>query len=249
MKAAKAAEKTDQQRKHYASIAGVFDQKYNRENSNHYYKIEQIEKAFERFLPLSTTGWDLMEVGAGSGIHAQHVLKNLRHKIRSFVLADLSAEMLERAKLRMGDDPKISYLVSPAEDVLLDKFFDGIYVSGSMHHFSDCRRSIVAARKLLKSNGILVICEPNVWNPVNLFKAMKDYSLEVGQFSVTRHNIGEMLLEEGFEVLSSRVLHFRPTNKVAERVYPYKGLEKVPWLNFLSIMFLVVSKLKAERAS
>lgn len=146
MNSLEAARKIDQQRQHYATIAGEFDQKYNRENSNHYYKIEQIEKAFERFLPPSATGWDLMEVGAGSGIHAKHVQQQLGDKIRSFVLADLSAEMLERAKARMGDAPHISYAVSPAEEISLDRKFDGIYLSGSMHHFSDCRRAIVAAR-------------------------------------------------------------------------------------------------------
>src|ERR1700731_2335890 len=82
---------------------------------------------------------------------------------------------------------------------------------------------------------------------VNLVKALKDYSLEVGQFLVTKHNIGTTLSEEGFEVLSSRVLHFRADNKLAERLYPYKGLEKISWLNFLSIMFLIVARIRRER--
>src|SRR5438045_3704822 len=139
----KTERKIDQQRAHYAAIAAEFDQKYNRENSNHYYKVEEIEHAFERYLPPSPTGWDLMEIGAGSGIHAQHVMKSLGPKIRSFVLSDLSAEMLEQAKIRMGDSQKIEYVVSPAEEIVLEKTFDGIYISGSMHHFSDYRRAIV----------------------------------------------------------------------------------------------------------
>jgi len=239
--------KIDQQRVHYASIAGEFDQKYNRENSNHYYKIEEIERAFQRYLAPSATGWDLMEIGAGSGIHAQHVMKSLGSKIRSFVLSDLSAEMLELARTRMGDSRKINYVVSPAEEILLDRKFDGIYVSGSMHHFSDYQRAISAARNQLKSEGILVVCEPNVWNPVNLVKALKDYSLEVGQFSVTRNNIARTLADEGFEVLSRRVLHFRAGQPLLERIYPYKSLEKVPVLNFLAIMFLLVARVKEER--
>jgi ubiquinone/menaquinone biosynthesis C-methylase UbiE len=240
--------KIDQQRAHYASIAQKFDQKYNRENSNHYYKIEEIERAFERYLPPSVSGWDLMEIGAGSGIHAQHVMRSLGDKIRSFVLSDLSAEMLEQAKVRMGDSEKLEYAVSPAEEIVLDREFDGIYISGSMHHFSDYRRAIAAARSQLKSGGVLVVCEPNVWNPVNLVKAMKDYSLEVGQFSVTRQNISKTLSEEGFEILSTRVLHFRAGNNLVERLYPYKGLERVPLLNFLAIMFLIVARVKEERS-
>jgi ubiquinone/menaquinone biosynthesis C-methylase UbiE len=240
--------KIDQQRVHYASIAGEFDQKYNRENSNHYYKIEEIERALERHLPPSATGWDLMEIGAGSGIHAQHVMRSLGPKIRFFVLSDLSGEMLEQARGRMGDSEKIDYVVSPAEEIALDMKFDGIYISGSMHHFSDYRRAIVAARNQLKPAGVLVICEPNVWNPVNLIKALKDYSLEVGQFSVTRNNIANTLSEEGFEVVSRRVLHFRAGSKFARSLYPYRGLEKVRFLDFLSIMFLLVA-VKREGAT
>lgn len=94
----------------------------------------------------------------------------------------------------------------------------------------------------MKSDGVLVICEPNVWNPVNLVKALKDYSLEVGQFSVTRHNIGKTLSEEGFEVVSSRVLHFRANNKLAETLYPYEGLEKLAWLDFWRSCFLLLPR-------
>jgi ubiquinone/menaquinone biosynthesis C-methylase UbiE len=238
--------KLEQQREHYATIAAEFDRKYNRENANHYYKIEQIEEAFERFLVPSEQGWDLMEIGAGSGIHAQHVLRRLGPRIRNFVLSDLSAEMLDLAKNRIGDDKKVQYFASPAESITLDRKFDGIYISGSMHHFSDYRQSIRALRSQLNRDGILVICEPNVWNPINLVKALKDYSLEVGQFSVTKANITRTLEEEGFEVLSQRVLHFRSGNRTAERLFPYKELEKLSVLNFLAIMFLVVARVKVE---
>jgi ubiquinone/menaquinone biosynthesis C-methylase UbiE len=247
MSAPETDKKIGQQRAHYASIAREFDQRYNRENSNHYYKIEEIERAFERYLPVSATGWDLMEIGAGSGIHAQHVMRSLGPKIRLLVLSDLSAEMLEQAKVRMGNSAKLDYLVSPAEEIAFATKFDGIYISGSMHHFSDYRRAIAAAKNQLKPGGVLVICEPNVWNPVNLIKALKDYSLEVGQFSVTRNNIAKALADEGFDVLSRRVLHFRAGQPLAERMYPYKGLEKIPALNFLAIMFLVIARVKEER--
>jgi ubiquinone/menaquinone biosynthesis C-methylase UbiE len=240
--------KIDQQRAHYASIAAGFDQKYNRENSNHYYKIEEIEQAFERYLPVSDNGWDLMEIGAGSGIHAQHVIRSLGPKIRRLVLSDLSAEMLEQAKVRMGNSEKLDYLVSPAEEIAGAAQFDGIYISGSMHHFSDYRRAIAAAKNQLKPGGILVVCEPNVWNPVNLVKALKDYSLEVGQFSVTRNNIATALAEQGFHVVSRRVLHYRGGSDWFRTVYPYKGLEKITPLDFLSIMFLLVA-IKGEDAN
>ena len=35
-------------------------------------------------------------------------------------------------------------------------------------------------------------------------------------------------------------------NRFAESLFPYKGLEKVPVLNFLAIMFLVVARIRTE---
>jgi ubiquinone/menaquinone biosynthesis C-methylase UbiE len=241
MNNSEADKKIDQQRAHYASIAAEFDQKYNRENSNHYYKVEEIEHAFERYLPPSETGWDLLEIGAGSGIHAQHVMRALAPKIRSLVLSDLSAEMLEQARGRMGASQKIEYVVSPAEEIVLDKKFDGIYISGSMHHFSDYRKAIAAAKNQLRSGGVLIICEPNVWNPVNLVKALKDYRLEVGQFSVTRKNISRALADAGFDIVIRRVLHYRAGSDLLKTLYPYRALEAVTPLDFLAIMFLLVA--------
>ena len=234
----------DQQRQHYAEIAHEFDRKYDRENSNHYYKVEQIEAAFEKHLRPAEGGWDLMEIGAGSGIHAKHVAENLGAKIRSFALVDLSAEMLETAKSRMSAWRNVEYVVSPAEQIELARKFDGIYVSGSMHHFSDYQQAIRNARPLLKDDGVLVICEPNVWNPVNLVKALKDYSLEVGQFSVTRKTVSRALQEAGFDVLSSRVLHYRAGGAVPRAIYPYERLQRLPLLDVLSVMFIVVARPK-----
>lgn len=233
-----------QQREHYANIAREFDTKYNRENSNHYYKIEEIENAFLTYLPQTNDGWDFMEVGAGSGIHAKYLVDSLGKKIKSFLLSDLSAEMLENARKRLGEHTNIEYLASPAESIPTVKKFDGIYVSGSMHHFTDYRQSIIDMKSHLKENGIMVICEPNVYNPINFVKAVTDFSLETGQFTVTRKNVCNALIGENFEILSSRTLHYRGESKLFTTLYPYAKMEKFSVLNPLAIMFLVVAKIK-----
>jgi len=232
-----------QQRKHYAEIAEEFDTKYNRENSNHYYKVEEIENAFLNYLPKNNS-WDLMEVGAGSGIHAKYLADELKEKINTFLLTDLSAEMLENAKKRLLGYNNIEYLPCPAEEIPVIKKFDGIYVSGSMHHFTDYQKSITEIKSHLKEDGIIVICEPNVWNPINFIKAVKDYSLEAGQFNVTRKNICGTLIKHNFEIITSRVLHYRGGNKTFTYFYPYKKLEKINLLNCFSIMFFVVARIK-----
>lgn len=60
------------QKKYYnKKRAEAFDK--SRVNSNHYYKIEVIESFFERYV--SNRNANVMELGGGTGIHAEHFLE------------------------------------------------------------------------------------------------------------------------------------------------------------------------------
>ena len=95
-------------------------------------------------------------------------------------------------------------------------------------------------RAHLKPGGMLVICEPNVWNPVNFLKAAIQRE-EWGQFSVTRPNIRALLGENGLAVRTDRVLHWKG-HALAQRLWPFERLELVPPLNPLAVMFLLAAQ-------
>jgi hypothetical protein len=40
-----------------------------------------------------------------------------------------------------------------------------------MHHFEDANQAIASMRDHLNPGGVIVACEPIVWNPINLIKA------------------------------------------------------------------------------
>ncbi len=227
------------QRDHYQKIARDYDDRYNRQNSNHFYKIDQIADAVVRNLKASPDGFDVLELGGGTGIHAQRFLQRNLPGLRSFTLSDLSSEMLQQARKKLGEYP-VNYLVSPAETIATTDMFDAIYVSGAMHHFSNPRKSIESMRERLRPGGVVVICEPVVWNPVNFIKAAID-RLEWGQFRVTRNNIEKALRETGFNVRESRVLHWRGPNRMANILWPHERLERIEQLNPLAVMFLLVA--------
>jgi ubiquinone/menaquinone biosynthesis C-methylase UbiE len=227
------------QRQHYRGIATEFDVRYNRDNANHLYKIEEIGRSIFDLLPAKGGGYDVLELGGGSGIHASYFLRNHQGQIRSFTLSDLSPEMLDQARKRLAGLP-VTYLASEAENIRSRQSFDAIYVSGAMHHFASPQASIQSMWEHLRPGGVVAICEPNVWNPINFVKAMKDYSLEKGQFKVTRRNIHRMLTEQGFRVSVSRVLHWRGGLEIARLLWPYRRLESIRALNYGAVMFLLV---------
>lgn len=230
---------------YYNNSASDFDTKHNRENANHLYKIEQIAETFFRHLNQEQECFDFMEVGSGTGIHAYHFLKDHSAKINSIMLSDISENMLHQAQKRLHEfTHKTSYAVMPAEKFATGKTFDGIFVSGSMHHFSSPKAALAEMKKHLNPGGVVVICEPVVWNPVNFFKALREIRSEYGQFKVQRGNVRRYLQTLGYQILTERVLHYRAGSPALRRLIPYKRLEDYSFFNAMAVMFLFGARLE-----
>lgn len=235
----------DRQHRFFSRVSETYDKKSNRENSNHFYKIEQIEAVFlkELISKNKTKKFNFMEIGAGTGIHARHFLSTFKDNISAFTASDLSGEMLEKAKARLRSfTDKVTYEISAAEAIPAGRKFDGIYISSSLHHFASLPRALKNIRELLNPDGVLVICEPVVWNPVNLIKALLSEE-DRGQFSFARRGEVRRCLEKyGFTIILDRTLHFRGASSLLRKVWPYEKLEKFKPLDPLAIMFLLAAK-------
>jgi ubiquinone/menaquinone biosynthesis C-methylase UbiE len=224
------------QQRYYADQAADYDNRWHRENPNHLYKIEEIARCFDEHLPPSSDGHDFLEVGGGTGIHAKRFLAARGGSVRSFVLSDLSPHMLDQAKARLGECSNVEYLVSPGEALATSRLFDGIYVSGAVHHFSRPRAAIAEMRAHLKPGGLLVICEPVVWNPLNFLRAASMRE-DWGQFVVRRSNVRTWLSGLGMKIHVDRVLHWKGPG-LAATLWPFDRLERIRLLDSLAIMFL-----------
>ena len=223
---------------HYETIAGRFDATYDRENSNHLYKIEQISRVMFDNLP-SLERYDVLELGGGTGIHAHHFIEANRHRNLRYTLSDLSPLMLEQARVRLrGFD--VDYFASAAENIATNRKFDAIFCSGAMHHFENVWQSIESMRDHLNPRGVVVVCEPIVWNPVNFVKAAKD-RLEWSQFTATRSNVARMLRESGLSLTTNRVLHWRAGSPFIRRLWPYNSLEAYTALDLGAVMYLLAA--------
>jgi len=232
-------EKQKRQEEYYEHLAESYDVFFKRENLNHLYKIEQIGTSFFNHLKDRNRKYEFLEIGGGTGIHAFHFLKAHHDRISKFVLTDLSAPMLKQAEKRLEEFSGIvEYIAMPAEHIATERMFDGVYISGAMHHFSNPYQSLVEIKKHLKPGGLVVICEPVVSNPVNFYKAAINKE-EWGQFKVTRPNIRKFLQDLNFRIIDDKVLHYKTDNTLVKTILPYKQLERFKLFDPLAVMFLL----------
>lgn len=228
------------QQKHYDHYAAVFEETENRANSNHFYKIESILQAIQSRLNASTP-LRILELGAGTGIHANYLARNLKSSISRFVLFDISQRMLDGARAKMSDLPFVEFAVGAAEAPKLNGPFDVIYLSGALHHVSDPSKVVESASKLLRPGGLLLVCEPVGQNPINFAQAILDVK-EWGQFRVRPRTVVGWMEAAGLRTHSTRFLHYRAGSHLVRRIWNYRSLEKWGLFNWLAIMFLAVAE-------
>lgn len=231
--------KRQMQEAYYKKAAEVFDR--NRMNSNHQYKIKEIGKELMTNIPKNEV--TILELGCGTGLHACEFMNNYGTRIKSMTLSDLSNEMLEKAKTRMekfGD--RVKFFQSPAEEFFIQDKFAGIYISGSMHHFSNYETSIKNVKRNLDRDGIIVICEPIIQNPCNLVKALF-VKEEWGQFKVTRRNVEKSLNKHGFEIINNRVLHYKSNNPKLRKLLELENKKVFDWM---AVMFLITARKRKD---
>jgi len=156
----------DLQVRTYKNLAHKYDEEQNRDNRNHRNKITAISE----FLDIQD-GDKVLEIGVGTGIHAQHLLDLNKRKHFDFYAIDISEDMLEQAKRKIGS--KATFLCMPGEDLKFDNgFFDKVYISGSLHHFSNPELGISELLRVLKRGGKFCIMEPNYIFPTNFAAVM-----------------------------------------------------------------------------
>jgi len=123
-----------------------------------------------------------LDIGCGSGI----LTLELAQYYETVVGIDVSEEMLAIAKQKRSN-PKIKYILMDAEQLSLNQKFDFIVSANTFHHLNDLPETFEALRKLLKSNGRVVLSDiiSKVETPVTivyLIGAVKDFVLETFKY-------------------------------------------------------------------
>ena len=121
--------------------------------------IEVVKSFYEHFINKNTDA-RILDLGCGDGLFVQELLKSFSPA--SVTLVDGSAEMLEAAKKRLGNNANINFIKTSFHEFpagkSLNENFDFIYSSLAIHHlsFEEKKQLYAYIYKLLSPGGCFV---------------------------------------------------------------------------------------------
>ena len=145
------------------------------------YLVPLIFEAFARDLAGRTATdmpLDVLETAAGSGVVARALAPLLGERAR-YVVSDLNQPMLDHAKSRQGDDPRIEWRQADAAALPFDDHtFDKACCQFGVMFFPDKIGAFRETRRVLKPGGCFLF---NAWDRIedNLFAELVTSALAV----------------------------------------------------------------------
>ena len=188
---------------HFAEKASSYEQNQERVDN-----VAQIARAITNAIPFQPT-MELMDFGSGTGL----LLERIAPYVSKISAVDVSQAMQAQLREKLERIPcKVEQLELDLTETTLDRRFDGIISSMTLHHIHDVPALLKTFHHLLRENG---------------FIALADLDLEDGSFHThdtgvhhagfKRDELQRITAEAGFRdvtIVSASTLHKH------ERDYP-----------------------------
>ena len=230
------------QRSFFDRVARRYDHSMigGRINRCHRNKIERIHQWLQ-----VAAGDRVLEVGAGTGIHASWLLELCPVR---YTGVDLSEEMLHVAKERLPAE--VILKAAAAESLPFeDAVFDAVFCSGALHHFAEKPTAVQEMGRVVRPGGRVVLCEPNPGNPLNLYKSLVE-SVEHGVRDISPRNFRMWSRLAGLDETHHEFFNFTPPAPIAlTRIF--NRLDQIgtrlPGIRRIGSMLLFVMEKKEPR--
>jgi SAM-dependent methyltransferase len=149
-----------------------------------------------------------LELGCGTAVF----LARAAQSGAELVGLDLTAELLERARGRVGDLPNVRLVRGNAESTPFGPAcFDAVYGSSILHHL-DLDRALSEVFRLLRPGGRVVFAEPNLMNPQVVVTYLRPFRRYFGstpdEMAFTRFRASRALERAGFIRVTVRPFDF-----------------------------------------
>ncbi len=198
MSAADAADRLAREIEHHRKIAAVAEVVWNWDSPAGRVRADRRAALFVERAGLAP-GVRALEFGCGTGVFLEKVARS-GAAIRGI---DLSTDLLERARARVGALPNVALDHGNCEELPYgDGAFDAVYGSSILHHL-DLDGALREAFRVLKPGGRVVFAEPNAVNPqvivmFNVDAVKERYAVSPDERAFTRFRARRALAGAGF---------------------------------------------------
>jgi ubiquinone/menaquinone biosynthesis C-methylase UbiE len=163
--------------------------------------------------------------------------------VRTFVercRETIAAAGLENARAEWSPDGTIPFA---------DGAFDAVTMVDTLHHCDEPQAVLDDVRRVLKPGGLLLMLEPNTWNPVLSLMCLFDRN-ERGVFRLGTRRAYRRALAGGFAVQTCvyNGLLIGPSAPVLRRTADFLAGPAGPLLGWLSPKIFVAAQRRADRA-
>ncbi|MDJ1184233.1 non-ribosomal peptide synthetase [Roseofilum casamattae] len=184
--------------------------------------VEYFVKSFDGDRPIR-----ILEIGAGYGTTAAHLLPLLPGDRATYYFTDISQFFLQKARERFGDYPFVRYDIldiekSPQQQGFNLHEFDLIIAGTVLHNTRNLKETLDWTRSLLAPNGLLLAIEKTRFHPwfdLNMglqqgFERFEDLELRSTHPVLSKAQWQTLLAQQGFK----ESLFFNPDRSIRDRI-------------------------------
>ena len=181
------------------------------ERQSHVVGNEVLLLGHEELLKEADLG-NVLELGCGTGLYTE----TLQKVADNVVATDLSDEMIDFAQGKRGHLEKVEFRKADALSLEFGgEVFDTVFMANLIHIVGNAEGVIQESNRVLKNGGLLIINsfaidDMSFFNKmamgIRYLKTFGKPSAEATKEKTTRKSVEQLLINNGFEILKSRML-------------------------------------------
>ncbi|MBU3090749.1 class I SAM-dependent methyltransferase [Clostridium sp. CF011] len=148
----------------------------------------------------------LLDVGCGTGNVLMKLVENSNIELYGL---DISEKMIDMAKKNLGNSADLK--VSDSECMpWKNNTFDVIVCNASFHHYPNPDKTLLEMKRILKSNGTLIIGDPTA--PVVIRQVLNLYykRSDTGDYKIySKKEIEDLLIKTGFKPFNFKKINYK----------------------------------------
>lgn len=194
--------------------------------------------------PFITSNDVCLDFGCGPGSFL-NLIAPLCNKIIGIDITDrFIIECKKNIRLNLIRNAKAQLLKESGEDLPFpDNYFDKVIMIDTIHHLQNPRKSFREISRVLKPKGMVIIFEPNIYNPLLALLCLLDKN-EHGLLKLGRLSAYKKIFPKNLKIIQSKYngTLIGPESKISLALADFVSSPKFRIFNWLSPKIFLVAK-------